>query len=274
MGTNNGDIILIIVSSTIVLLILLVFIIIFLFIYKKRQAMSRLEIKGITERYNHEILRTQLEIQEQTLKNISQEIHDNMGQVLSLVVLNLSSVECGDPIVAGAKIESSTNLVKKVIRDLRNLSRTLDADNMAKVGLPAIIRHELEMLDKTGAYRTSYTQTGPERRLDASREIVAYRIVQESLNNIIKHALATAVEIGLAFSDQQLVIEVADNGRGFDLADAGSATLQANGSGMPPSNGAGIKNMKSRAQLINAELAISSVPSTGTRIRLTLPLAT
>ncbi len=110
------------------------------------------------------------------------------------------------------------------------------------------------------AYRTSYTQTGPERRLDASREIVAYRIVQESLNNIIKHAVATAVEIGLAFSDQQLVIEVADNGRGFDPANAG--------------NGAGTKNMKSRAQLINAELAISSDPSAGTRIRLTLPLVT
>ena len=161
-----------------------------------------------------------------------------MGQVLSLVVLNLSSVECADPIVAEAKIESSTNLVKKVITDLRNLSRTLDADNMAKVGLPAIIRHELELLDKTGAYRTSYTQTGPERRLDASREIVAYRIVQESLNNIIRACrVATAVEIGLAFSDQQLVIEVADNGRGIDPVDAGAATL-ASVAAAPPSGAA------------------------------------
>src|SRR5580698_3870833 len=96
MGNNNADIVIIIISATVVLFILLTFIIVFIFMYKSRQARNELEIKGIEEKYNQEILKTQLEIQEQTLKNISEEIHDNMGQVLSLVVLNLSAIEFTD----------------------------------------------------------------------------------------------------------------------------------------------------------------------------------
>ena len=114
MLKDNTDIIILIISATVALLILLTFIIVFMFIYKNRQARNDLVLKGVEEKYNQEILKTQLEIREQTLKNISEEIHDNMGQVLSLVVLNLSSVEFEDPPAAASKVERSTHLVKKV----------------------------------------------------------------------------------------------------------------------------------------------------------------
>jgi two-component system, NarL family, sensor kinase len=264
MGNNNADIVIIIISTTVVLFILLTFIIVFIFMYKSRQARNERDIKGIEEKYNQDILKTQLEIQEQTLKNISEEIHDNMGQVLSLVVLNLSSVEFGDADAASAKIERSTNLVKKVITDLRNLSRTFDTEHMTQVGLPAIIRVELEMLAKTGLFHTSFMQEGPEQRLDTAREIIAYRIVQESLNNVMKHAKATEVRIAVEFSEKLMAIEITDNGIGFDATMGGPANAMG--------NGAGLKNMKNRAKLIGGELSIKSVPSCGTGILLIVPI--
>lgn len=261
MSTNNSDIVIIIVSAAVALLLLLVFIISFLFIYKNRQVRSEAALKSVTERYNREMLQTQLEIREQTLKNISEEIHDNMGQVLSLVVLNLSAVQLEDVESATSRIARSTALVQKVITDLRNLSKTLDAENMLKVGLRDIIAYELELLEKTGRLRTFFSSAGSEVRLEASRETIAYRIVQESLNNVIKHAQATELHVSMRFDAASLVISIADNGGGFDAA---VSFLK---------NGAGLKNMRNRAKLIGGDLEVRSVISSGTTIVLAVPVA-
>src|SRR5262249_15692624 len=160
----------------------------------------------------------------------SEEIHDNMGQVLSLVVLHLSAIEFSDQGSAMAKLNTSTDLVKKVVADLRNLSKSLDAENMIKVGLPAIIRNELELIGNTGRFSTGFSCIGPEMRLEPAQEIVAYRIVQESLNNAIKHSHATELRIAVEFGKASLLIGILDNGIGFDARALGS------------SNGAGLKN--------------------------------
>jgi len=255
-----------IIGGTIVLLLLLCFIILFLFVYKARQERHKRDMQEIKKQYDQEILKTQLEIKEQTLKNISEEIHDNVGQVLSLAVLNLSALEFKDAEKASQKVDNITRLVEKAVSDLRNLSKTMDASNITQVGLTAIIQFELEMLEKTGMYKTAFALSGIERRLTASREIVIYRIVQESLNNVMKHAQATSVEMALAFSETHLVIDLADNGRGFDVADINKGTIRR--------NGAGIKNMTSRAALIGGELTIKSVPSFGSRVILSIPYTT
>ncbi|HEY4111703.1 sensor histidine kinase [Puia sp.] len=265
MTNSSSDIIIVIVSAAGALLLLLVFIISFLFIYKNRQVRNSVELKGVMERYNQEILKTQLEIREQTMKNISEEIHDNMGQVLSLVVLNLSAVEFTDPDSANTRIMKTTELVKKVITDLRNLSKTLDSENMINFGLPEMISNDLNLLEVTGRFHTRFSCTGPEQRLDPSRETVVYRIVQESLNNVIKHAEATRLEIDIRYTEERLAIEIADNGIGFQPDHTAPATIVRNGSGL--------KNMHSRARLIGASFEIDSGHSNGTTVRLTIPIA-
>jgi len=252
-----------IISGTVVLIIVLCFLISFFISYKSRQEKHQMEVQAMKEKYDQEMLRTQLEIKEQTLKNISEEIHDNVGQILSLAILNLSAIELKDTEKAALKIESVTNLVKKSVSDLRDLSKALDPDNISNVGLASIIRFELEMLEKTGMYRTTFRVSGTEQRLTSAREIVIYRIVQESLNNIMKHAGASEVEVKLAFSDDRLVIGIRDDGKGFDpsLLDKGNVRQ----------NGAGIRNMKNRALLIGAVLEVKSVPLKGTHILMTIP---
>lgn len=265
MMESNNDIVITIVSATLVLLIFLVFLISFLFIYKNRQIRHRAEMVSVKEKYDQEILKAQLEIKEQTLKNISEEIHDNVGQVLSLAVLNLSAIELNDIERAAIKIENVTRLVENAVSDLRNLSKTLDADNIITAGLIPLLRFELELLEKTGIYKTSFEITGQEQRLTDSREIVVYRIVQESLNNIIKHSRATVIRLRIDFSDAGLSIQIIDKGIGFDAEKIEEQSIHK--------QGAGLKNMRRRAGLIGAFFSIKSVPLKGTTISIVIPLA-
>jgi len=263
MSSGNTDIYIMIVSVTIVLLILIVFIVSFLFMYKNRQIKHHAEIESVKEKYNQEILKTQLEIKEQTLKNISEEIHDNVGQVLSLVVLNLSAIELNETTKAAVKIENVTRLVEKAVADLRNLSKTMDSENIANMGLATILRFEMDLIEKTGVYKTSFELCGQEKRLNGEKEIILYRIVQESLNNIIKHAKATIIKVLLNFSESHLDIQIADDGKGFENAASGNKDIYH--------DGAGIKNMRRRANLIGGTFDIKGVPSKGTIISLMIP---
>lgn len=263
MDTNENDIYVMIIGGTIVLLLLLCFIISFLFIYKTRQERYKREVESMKEQYTQDILKTELEMKERTLKNISEEIHDNVGQVLSLAVLNLSAIEMQDAETAEAKIDHVTNLVKKAVSDLRNLSKTMDASNIVQAGLVAIVRFELELLEKTGIYKTNFVLAGNEKRLDSSRETVAYRIVQECLNNMMKHAQACAIDIAMVFRNDALLIEINDNGIGFEPDKINARSLSQSGSG--------IRNMNNRASMIGAVLMINSVPSQGTKVSLTIP---
>src|SRR5690606_6033411 len=122
---------------------------------------------------------TQLEIQEQTLKNISQEIHDNIGQALTLAKLNLNAVMAEDTQLQ-EKILNSKELVSKAITDLRDLSHSLDTDYVLEMGLQRSIEYELELIRKTGIVRTDLHVEGNLQRLERQKELILFRIVQES----------------------------------------------------------------------------------------------
>jgi signal transduction histidine kinase len=150
-------------------------------------------------------------------------------------------------------------LLSKAIGDLRNLSRTLDPENIASTRLADCLQFELDQLEKTGRYKTSLQLVGSEMPLDASKQLLVYRIAQEAINNIIKHASATAIDVALHYKDAGLSILITDNGTGFREAAPDN-----------PQNGAGLRNMKNRAKLVQGTLTIHST-ETGTHLSLALP---
>jgi two-component system, NarL family, sensor kinase len=252
------------VSAAIVLFLLIIVIVSLLIIYKTRQARYAAWAKETKAKFSREILLTQLEIREQTLKNISEELHDNMGQVLSLVVLNLSAIEFTDNVSDAVRLHNSIDLVQKVVAGLRDLSGTMDAGSILRAGLPAIMRQELILLEKTGKFRTIFRCTGLENRFDSSRETIVYRIFQESMTNVIKHARATELSVSIQFFPNEVRLSIADNGIGFDQK---AVTNDAH-----PKNGSGLANMKKRAELVGGGLVVKSGPSQGTTILLTIPM--
>ena len=190
---------------------------------------------------------------------ISQEIHDNIGQTLSLAKLNLNTLDMEQREKALGKVGDAKELVGKAIQDLRDLSRTLNTDNIAALGLVKAIDAELQLLQKSGLVKTALEVKGQVVKADPKKELILFRIVQEAIHNVIKHAQASAVGVTAAYEGSYLRLSLADNGVGFDL-------------GGGRGNGSGLNNMRSRSQVIGGQLDISSGAGRGTNITIQLPI--
>jgi two-component system, NarL family, sensor kinase len=258
----QGDVRSIIILGTIVFLILGGFIISFILLYRFRKNKMLFEKDQMKISFQQELLRTQLEIQEQTLKNISQEIHDNIGQMLSLAKLTLATTDLDQMATARQKIDDTHHLISKAIRDLRDLSRSLNTEYLAELGLLRSIEYELEMIGKTGSVKTALTVTGMIYKLNPQKELILFRIVQETLNNILKHANADLISIVIGYHVQGITLKIADNGKGFELL----TTAERDNRADFRKPGLGIRNMQNRAKLIGADFKISSVIGEGTEI--------
>jgi signal transduction histidine kinase len=211
--------------------------------------------KEMQTQFQQELLQTQLEIQEQTLKTISEEIHDNVGQILSLAKLNLNTLEYGEE----QKIQDTKNLVSKAINDLRNLSRSIHGDRIAELGLLQSITDELHILQNSGQFATHLKVTGNHYKMEPQKEMVLFRIVQEAMNNAIKHSKAKNITVQMEYQPERFCITVSDDGIGFDIA-----VLPAGKSGI------GLTSMKNRVALIGATIAMHSALNNGTTICVTL----
>lgn len=245
-----------IVMMTAVMLAFAAFVVMLAYFFISRKNKLLQEKQLMKTQFEQELLQTQLEIQEQTLKNISEEIHDNVGQVLSLAKLNLNTFDHNPE----KKLQSTKELVSKAINDLRNLSRSLHGDKIAETGIREAIRHELHILQNTGQYETNLMVSGEPFKLEPQQEMVLFRIVQEALHNAVKHAKASRMNVTLTYTAVSFSMTILDNGTGFD-----TQTLEASETGI------GLKSMRNRAALIGGTLFIRSGPGNGTSILVELP---
>jgi len=211
----------------------------------------------LKSQYERTLLQSQLEIQEQTFRNISQEIHDNIGQVLSLAKLNLNTIPPKAQNGISEKIALAEELLGKAIGDLRDLSKSLHPEKIADIGLTNAIRHELQLVQKTARLSTEMISEEKEINLSNEQSIIIFRMIQEILHNIIKHAKAKNVTLVIKIKEDKTIIEVKDNGRGFDLANIKSTET-----------GIGLKSIQQRCALINASCNIQTMPGMGTSVQL------
>ena len=260
---NEEEIVFIAITGILTILILSVTILIFFMTYQKRKLKYLHEKQQLQSQFSQTLLQTQLEIQEQTLKNISQEIHDNIGQALSLAKLNLNTMPPTNDEALQQKILNSKELVSKAITDLRDLSRSLDTDYVQEMGLQRAIEYELEMIRKTGTIETNLVVEGSMFRLQKQNELILFRIVQETLNNILKHANAKSIYVNIDYSATAFTLIIKDDGKGVDLQ---SLSKEKNNN-----FGLGIRNMHSRAKLIGADFNLTSHPGEGTEVKIVLP---
>ncbi len=253
------SIIIIILGATCFSFIILLFIFIFVIKYQKKSISFQNEKVSMKTKFQQELLQTQIEIQEQTLKTISEEIHDNIGQVLSLAKLHLNTFPSSIDEATQTKVDDTKQLVSKAINDLRDLSRSLHGEKISEIGLQQAIENELRILQNTKQFETSFNITGTKYRLDPQKEMVLFRIVQESLNNAVKYSKAKMITVQLQFEPALFRLTIADNGIGFN-----SMALQSSHTGI------GLKNMQNRAALIGGKFLILSTSGNGTSITVEL----
>ncbi|WP_454804547.1 sensor histidine kinase [Mucilaginibacter phyllosphaerae] len=253
----NVDIKELVLIATCIFLLAPAFVVIYVSMYNKRKK-RHIEEKALLElQFQQELLKAQVEIQEQTLNHISREIHDNVTQVLSFVKLNLAISAKATPQQAELKITESRNLVAQVINDLRDLSKSLSYDHIVQLGLVKTIEIEADRLNSSGIINITLAIGGNVRSLGEQRELVLFRIFQEALNNALKHSGAKQLKINLDYFDHLFNLTIQDNGVGF-LTD----TL--------PNGGSGLKNIVNRAALIGAAAVINSAPGKGCCIQITI----
>lgn len=252
-----------VISVTILFLIAAGFLLVYVNSYNLRKKRYLEEKKDMQQTFDQELMKTRMEVQEQTLQTIARDIHDNVGQLLSLTRVSLSTVDVSDqPAKAKQKIADAIDLLDTSIKDLRQLAAVLHAENLLKTGLHHAVERELERLNRAGDYQTVFHSTGIKASLPNPHfELITFRIVQELLNNTIKHAGANSIEIFFDYSSDRLRITVTDNGSGFDVTSA-----------MTNSTGMGLQNLVKRAAMIGGKLTFESGQNTGTKTVMDLPL--
>lgn len=246
-----------IVLGTILILFFVALVVVLSFLFTSRKNKLIQENQRMKTQFEQELLQTQIEIQSQTLQTISQEIHDNVGQVLSLAKLNLGTISDTNNELSQTKINDTRNLVSKAINDLRDLSRSLYGNKIAELGLLDAIDNELRILQNSGQFNTSCSVAGSRFKLEPQKEMVVFRMLQESLNNAIKHSKARNIDVALKFDKDSLCLTITDDGIGFD-----TASMPVNSMGM------GLKSMANRAVMIGGEFSIISAIEKGTTITI------
>src|ERR1700743_142260 len=155
----------------------------FIVLYRNKQLENKKKQEKLQSDFQQELLKTQLEVQEQTLSHISTEIHDNITQVLSFVKLTLANVASGTEGEKKTKLNETRELVAQTITDLRDLSKSLSFEHIASLGLVQTIETEGERINKSSLLDVSFELDGNAYSLGDQHELVIFRIFQETLNN-------------------------------------------------------------------------------------------
>lgn len=250
----------VVIICTLLIIILIGFIAVILLLYQKKQNLFNIKLEGIKATYDKELLKTQLEIQEYTFQYISREIHDNIGQFISLAKLHLNTLEIKGNAPATQRVDDAVELLTRALDELRDLSRSLSSEIISNGGLTKAIEQLVAQLQKLAITEVTYKVSGDYQFLDEQKEIFILRILQEAINNVIRHSRATSVEILLTYENNRLQLVIHDNGIGFNTTLIRSQK-----------NTSGLSNMMKRANMINAAFSIESAIHSGTMITIVVP---
>lgn len=250
MESNASDLFVIVLMGFFLMLIMGSFIVVMVVIHRQKQLQNKQRLAAVQAEFEKTILNAEKEIQENTLSHVGRELHDNIGQLLSLAKMNLSSSK-------PEKVSEGKSMMNQIIKEVRALSKTLNLDWVETISLREFIEKELEKLQSAEFCQTHFNLKGKEFTLDKDRKIILIRILQECLNNAIKHAQPENITISMDFQDDQLEIRIKDDGKGFDTSQE--------------SSGSGMFNLKNRIATIGGNIQVQSIIGKGTDIKLSLP---
>lgn len=206
-------------------------------------------------RRQQELLRAMLETQEKERSRIALDMHDDLGPLLSAVKLQIGSLRNLPDAQHSSAISEVQQLLDGAIKQIRGIIRDLVPKNIEEKGLAGVLEDMKTHLESAAGVRINLQVADQSRRLPVQTEINIFRIIQEIVNNAIKHADASEINVSLSQTPDHLDLVVADNGKGFD------PTLLHEGSGL--------KNIQTRTQMNHGNLQLHSVPGEGTRYWIT-----
>lgn len=216
------------------------------------------------ERRFRGLARAVWKVQEDERRRLARELHDGLGQTLTALTNQLErlqqKLDAGEP----ASLAGAVDTARSALNDVRELSRLLRPPVLDDLGLPAALSWLTRTLEQRTGLRAALNLEGLQQRLDPDLETLVFRLIQEALTNVLRHADVDRVDVGVSRTGTFLELRVSDNGKGFDpqvlLTGGESAT------------GSGLRGMRDRLELFGGRLEILSSPGRGTLLTAEVPL--
>lgn len=241
----GNDIVLTVVVTTLLILLLVAGVVITMVLANRRHVQQEVKIAQMQVEYEKELRNAEHEVQEQVLSNVARELHDNIGQLLTLIRIQLEQEKLDDDVLT-ERLAPVDATITDTIDQVRLLSHNLSTEYLETHGLIYALEKEADRLSKLRRMGVHWQVQGDEPAFDKGRRIMIFRMVQEVINNTLKHAVAKNIHIQLnTVNGFKLVLS--DDGRGFDKEKV-----------FAENKGAGLQNMLKRARLAGVELKIES----------------
>ena len=226
----------------------------------QQQTIQKQKIRDLEKDKQLLTIDAMLKGQEDERNRIAKDLHDGLGSLLSGTKLSLINVKENlllSPVHA-QMFDKSLSMLDHTIGDLRKVAHNLMPEGLVKFGLTETLHDFCESIQSSSGVKIRYQHLGEERRLDSTAEVFIYRIIQELVNNAIKHAEATEIIVQIVFNDDKIGITVEDNGKGFD-----ETKLEL-------TKGAGMSNIRYRMQYFHGTMDLVTAPGKGTSINIEL----
>ncbi len=249
------SIVIIILSASIVLIIMLQRQRMMKIVSKKNERIHKQEVNQLLNTLEIKSLDSMIEGQEKERKRIAEELHDRLGNTLTAAQIYAESISENKG-TSGSQMKKIKNLLDTAIKDTRQISHNMLSGVLTKFGLVAALKDLKDTVTGTDKIDMNFEIIQFDGRLETQKEINLYRIVQESVSNILKHANATLINISLRKTEQEISLEIQDNGIGFDIKNS--------------NDGVGLRNIASRVNSIGGKWAINSLPNEGTTITINI----
>ena len=230
--------------------------------FRKRRIQQELRLQATIMKQQDIATRAIITAEENERKRIAADLHDGVGQMMSAAKMNLSAFESDITFKdesQKAAYERVLSLVDESCREIRSVSHQMMPNALLKSGLANAVKEFIDKIDNR-IIRITLHAEGLQERLDSNVETIMYRVIQECVNNVIKHSGANVLDISLIRDEDGIAVTIEDNGKGFDTSDKQKF------------DGIGLKNIISRVTFLKGEVDFDSRPGKGTLVAIHIPI--
>lgn len=204
------------------------------------------------------------QVRDDERRHLARELHDEIGQALTAVKINLDSIEAVEGSVQSLRLKEASTILDNLLWQVRQISLDLHSSLIDDLGLAPALRSLLDQQARRAGLRTQFCAAEPLQNLDPGIQTTGFRIAQEAITNVLRHAKAQSLSVHLQTEGGKLRMKIVDDGMGFSLAEIERRPRQ--------DGGFGLLGMRERAALVGGRVQIISSTNKGTRVEVSLPL--
>ena len=263
MQASSVDILQLVLIGTTGMFLLVLAIFLFVLLYQKKLTKQQVELRKLEEDYQKELLSASIQTQEKERKRFAKDLHDDVGAMLSVMKINLSRIQrkLDQDTMPFQVVTETSEMADTMIEHLRAIARGLLPVTLEKFGIIHAIEQLCNQLNDPAGTKVYFQLKGVLQQLDEDTALSIYRITQELLNNAIKHAGASFVEVSLELMPHQLRLMVVDDGKGMNWQSQKENAM-----------GLGLKNVESWLKVLAGHIEVISSDGGGTKIAIEIPL--